>query len=269
LNRGARRAPTCGLDHTGFTLVEILVVVGIIALLISILLPSLRAARRQAQATICGTHLEQIFAGIFMYTQANQDVLPHLGWRADKDRMLYAWFTQIAPHIRRQFGIYRCPGDDAPDKEAVFVKNGTVRLAAATEPATTLLLTYRGSCDSLDDGRQWLIGTPGFPAAQLYPMPRKLTNYDRPGTAMLMVEGFIAGRPEPCFRFDQLSHLLEKRVPVAGDPQSIASFGRHTGRSNVLFADGHVGRHTVWDLYNHLPYQQQFTSKTNMRTIGK
>ncbi len=270
LNRGARGRRTGRLQHSGFTLIEILVVVGIIALLVAILLPSLRAARRQSQAAVCGTHLRQIFDGIFLYAQANREVLPHLGWKADWDRMRYAWFTQIAPYIRHQYGVYVCPSDETPDKEAVFIQNGTIRLAAATEPATTLLLTYRGSCDSLDDGKVWSIGAPGFPARQLFPMPRRITEFNRPATAMLMVEGFIAGRPEPCFRFDHLSYLLVKKAkPPAGEPDSIASFGRHMGRSNVLFADGHVGRHTVWELYDILPYQQQFSDKMAMRWTGR
>lgn len=58
----------------GFTLVELLVVVAIIALLISILLPSLSAARQQAKSTLCMSNLRQLSHGWHMYADQNNDV---------------------------------------------------------------------------------------------------------------------------------------------------------------------------------------------------
>jgi prepilin-type N-terminal cleavage/methylation domain-containing protein/prepilin-type processing-associated H-X9-DG protein len=60
----------------GFTLVELLVVIGIIAVLIAVLLPALSKAREQAKATQCASNLRQLGMGMTLYRGASNDYYP-------------------------------------------------------------------------------------------------------------------------------------------------------------------------------------------------
>ena len=63
----------------GFTLIELLVVIAIIALLLSILGPSLGKAKQQAQTVVCKSNLHQWNIVFKMYTGDHNDKF-HTGW---------------------------------------------------------------------------------------------------------------------------------------------------------------------------------------------
>src|ERR1700683_2698299 len=70
------KRPAVSRRKRGFTLVELLVVIGIIALLISILLPALSKAMRAANVIACASNMRQLGQYMFMYANDNKGTLP-------------------------------------------------------------------------------------------------------------------------------------------------------------------------------------------------
>ena len=68
------------MRRRAFTLVELLVVIGIIAILIAILMPALTRARDQAVRLQCMSNLRNIMQAITMYESENKNYLPYCGW---------------------------------------------------------------------------------------------------------------------------------------------------------------------------------------------
>ena len=90
-----------------FTLVELLVVIGIIAVLISVLLPTLAGVRRQANLTQCSSNMRQIATALIMYIQDNKGRHPPAGIPALPNVYPRGWWW--ANELVRQ-GYVRTPG---------------------------------------------------------------------------------------------------------------------------------------------------------------
>ena len=110
-------------DVSGFTLVELLVVVGIIAVLISILLPALSKARDAARKTACLSNLRQVHQLIAMYANEYKDRVP-VGYRGQKqfNSMIYSGTAGrfVLFGLVRTAGympdpnVYFCPAENDP-----------------------------------------------------------------------------------------------------------------------------------------------------------
>jgi prepilin-type N-terminal cleavage/methylation domain-containing protein len=72
-------------SHAGFTLVELLVVIGIIAILIAILLPALQRAKEQSNAVKCQNNMKQLVTAFLLFAHDNKGHLP--GNRQESTRM--------------------------------------------------------------------------------------------------------------------------------------------------------------------------------------
>ena len=238
--------------HRAFTLIELMVVVAIIAILISILVPSLARARQQAMQVKCAANLSTIFKGMFHYMMDRSNgngYLPQLGWDQRLDGAGF-WASQIHRYVKirrsrvgSKNGLLVCPSDPAP--EFRYIEGGVpgtivteqdklradsgqgdhtrrrgedgTHLSPLIEP-----VSYAGSCDTiLRTPRGWL--------------PRKWATIKRPHCFVLLAEGSEAGWG--CFRWSE----------IVSQAKTNRDYKRHYGGrdpavhgSNFLFADGHV-----------------------------
>jgi prepilin-type N-terminal cleavage/methylation domain-containing protein len=93
-----------------FTLIEVLVVVAIIALLIGILLPTLRKAREQSKRVVCSSNLAQIARGIHTYTADFKGHVPN-SWNGENASLTWTVYRENPGHY---FGylhlglLYKC-----------------------------------------------------------------------------------------------------------------------------------------------------------------
>jgi prepilin-type N-terminal cleavage/methylation domain-containing protein len=131
----------------GFTLVELLVVVGIIAVLVSILMPSLGRAREAANQTKCLSNLRQLGTAFIMYANENQGKFPYAA-QYDMPRPEDFIWWQETPYLGRTMTFYKqsaiarylshgtlskdyfiCPSDDVQQRPAHGTGGGCYRFS--------------------------------------------------------------------------------------------------------------------------------------------
>ncbi len=102
-----------GQKRRAFTLVELLVTVGIIALLVGILLPTITRAQAKAAAAKCKAQLHDIGGSLQMYLNANRDRYPLSPTLPSANPYGYPTIREaLAPHSAEGGAVFRCPSDD-------------------------------------------------------------------------------------------------------------------------------------------------------------
>ena len=220
---------------SAFTLVELLVVIGIIALLVSILLPTLNRARQSAQQIKCASNLRQIGLAVTMYANETKGYFPYPTTTQGEQQL---WFTAIDKYLISLPIAGRNPGNPnaaTPQrtyheyKQCVVWEDftGQVNAGGTQHAGKESAKTYKMNSHLR---RRW----PTRSHAKVTQV-RKPTEFVLVGDAhSLDVTG---DHPNPTQNIKESNDLSFE----VGDPDDQAGPAiRHKGGANILFVDGHV-----------------------------
>ena len=140
------------MQRSGFTLVELLVVLSIIGILVGLLLPAVMAARESARRIQCSNHLHQLGIALHLYHDGHFTLPPgsleYRPWGASANLKNYAWSALILPYLEQQNLTYdidfHVAFDHPKNQDAASTNLSVYRCPSATAPS---ILPLRGLSD--------------------------------------------------------------------------------------------------------------------------
>lgn len=202
--------------HRAFTLTELLLVIGIIALLIALLLPALASAREQARALQCASNMRQMSNIWYIYSQDNDGTYPQVG----NCHNCRAWGSFLAPYIdgMRQSWTWHVEPDAPYARDFVI---------CPSHPQHDLELNPTGR--------------PSWGMNSAYPTRRGWRDTDVRGTPS---DAFLMGERDELYANASWRHRSSTSKPLDLDADSTMSYLHKEGQ-NLLFLDGHIERR-IW-----------------------
>ena len=121
-------------SRRGFTLTELLVVIGVIALLIGILLPTLSRAREASRKTQCMANLRTLGQMLTIYANTFHDLLPNGNppMKFDDYNGQNMVLTYFANQMVKSPGVFHCPSDIDPVPGKIVTADETLEDSART-----------------------------------------------------------------------------------------------------------------------------------------